>query len=71
MLAKDLKEVKDDAKRHFGGIRGVCGFGIGKDSVRVYVDSPEVKQKFPKQRFPDTFEGVRLDFIVTGNIGPA
>lgn len=66
--SKDLEAVKIDAKRLWGRIPGVIGFGIGQDCLRVYVHNSKVQKKFPEKKFPETFEGVKLDIIITGDI---
>lgn len=63
---KDIRVLKADAKRCFGWMPGVLGIGIGQNSLRVYIHEPSVQNQLPK-----SFEGVKLDFIVTGDITPA
>lgn len=59
----DMRAIKAAAKSQFGNIRGVEGIGIGDRALRVYVRTEEVTKDIPKE-----FQGVRVDFIVTGEI---
>lgn len=61
--ASDLRKVKDDARREFGGVGGVEGFGIGDGRLRIYVRHADVRQQLP-----DVFEGVAVDCEVVGEI---
>lgn len=63
---RDIRAIKADAKRDFGWIPGVLGIGIGRNSLRIYIHDSNVQNKLPKN-----FEGVQLDFVVTGDISPA
>lgn len=67
-LDKDLQVVKNKAKKCFGRIPGVLGFGIGDNSIRLYVDDADVNVKFPGKEFPENFEGVKMEVIITGEI---
>lgn len=59
----DMRAIKAAAKSQFGGMRGVEGIGIGDRALRVYVRSQDVADNLPRE-----FQGVRVDFIVTGPI---
>jgi hypothetical protein len=59
----DMRAIKAAAKSQFGGMRGVEGIGIGDRALRVYVRSQDVADDLPKE-----FQGVRVDFVVTGPI---
>lgn len=59
----DMRAIKAAAKVQFGGMRGVEGIGIGDRVLRVYVLTPDVAENLPKE-----FQGVRVDFVVTGPI---
>jgi hypothetical protein len=59
----DLSSLKAAAKHQFGHIQGVTGFGVGEQSLRIYVRNSEVKKRLPEQ-----FQGVPVDYIVTGDI---
>lgn len=67
-LDKDLRAVKNKAKKRFGQIPGVLGFGIGENSIRLYVHDADVHVKFPGEEFPKDFEGVKMDVVITGEI---
>lgn len=59
----DMWAIKAAAKAQFGGMRGVEGIGIGDRALRVYVTSQDVVENLPTE-----FQGVRVDFVVTGPI---
>ncbi|MBV8361397.1 MAG: hypothetical protein JO189_26185 [Deltaproteobacteria bacterium] len=59
----DLDKVKAAAIHIYGDMPGVEGIGIGDQSLRIYVRNPEVRQHLPQQ-----FQGVPIDFVVTGDI---
>jgi hypothetical protein len=59
----DMRAVKAAAKSKFGNVKGVEGIGIGDRVLRVYVRTEEVAKDLPKE-----FQGVRVDYIVTGEI---
>jgi len=63
METTELKAKKRDAQRKLGAVPGVEGFGIGDGTIRVYLRSPEVERLLPRD-----FEGVRLEFVVVGDI---
>jgi hypothetical protein len=65
MDASELVSTKAAAKRELGHIAGVEGFGIGADTLRVYVKNPDVRE-----RLPDEFRGVRVECVVVGDITP-
>jgi hypothetical protein len=58
-----LKAKKRAAQERLAEVEGVEGFGVGDGTIRVYLRSPEVRS-----RLPDDFEGVPLEFVVTGDI---
>ncbi len=60
MSIEILKQAKVAAMNAFGDVKGVCGFGIGKDQVNVYVSTLETANKLPA-----TIKGVRLNAVVT------
>jgi hypothetical protein len=59
----DMHAIKAAAKSQFGNVAGVEGFGIGDRALRIYVRTEEVTKDLPKE-----FQGVRIDYIVTGEI---
>lgn len=61
----ELKALKAEAKREFGSLPGVEGFGIGNGGLRIYVHDEQAKA-----RIPGSFRGVRIFVQVTGGITP-
>jgi hypothetical protein len=61
--APELAAVKARAKRAWGDLDGVEGFGIGDGVLRVYVRDAGVAR-----RLDDTFDGVAVDFVPVGDI---
>jgi hypothetical protein len=59
----DMRAVKAAAKIQFANVDGVEGIGIGDRALRVYVRSEDVAKDLPKE-----FQGVRVDYVVTGKI---
>ncbi|MDQ5827083.1 MAG: hypothetical protein M3441_23200 [Chloroflexota bacterium] len=59
----DMRAVKAAAKSRFGNVGGVEGIGIGDRVLRVYVRTEEVAKNLPTE-----FQGVKIDYIVTGEI---
>lgn len=59
----DMRAIKAAAKIRFANVDGVEGVGIGDRALRVYVRSEEVAEDMPKE-----FQGVRIDYVVTGKI---
>lgn len=59
----DMSAIKAAAKRRFSHIDGVEGIGIGDRALRIYVRTEAVAKNLPEE-----FEGVRIDYIVTGEI---
>jgi hypothetical protein len=59
----DMRAIKAAAKSLFGNMRGVEGIGIGDRVLRIYVRTEDVAKDLPK-----VFQGVRVDYIVTGEI---
>lgn len=59
----DMRAVKAAAKIRFRDVDGVEGVGIGDRALRVYVRTDEVSKDLPRE-----FQGVRVDYIVTGEI---
>jgi hypothetical protein len=59
----DMRAVKAAAKSLFANVRGVEGVGIGDRVLRVYVRNEEVAKDLPKE-----FQGVKIDYVVTGEI---
>jgi len=71
-MAEDEREENDlptlliakrAAKRKFGHIAGVEGFGVGHHTLRIYLSNAALCEKLPK-----TFHGVPVDFIVVEEI---
>jgi hypothetical protein len=60
---QELEAAKAVASSQFGNVQGVEGFGIGDDTIRIYVRNPEVRKQLPEQ-----VRGVPVDCVVTGNI---
>jgi hypothetical protein len=65
MTEHDLKAIKADAKRDFGKVPGVEGFGIGAGTLRIYILNNEVASKLPADR---RYKGVPIELVVTGPI---
>lgn len=59
----DMRAVKSAAKAQFGATPGVQGFGIGHGTLRIYVQSDEIRNQLPS-----TFQGVPVDFVIGGDI---
>ena len=59
----DLRAIKAAARTELGQTPGVQGFGIGDRTLRVYIHNQEVEQ-----RLPASFQGVPIDFVVTGDV---
>lgn len=59
----DLRQIKSEAKRAFGALAGVTGFGVGDRSIRIYVLDHDVRKRLPAK-----FKGVRIECVVTGEI---
>lgn len=59
----DLRAVKTAAKAQFGQTPGVEGFGIGDGTLRIYVRNADVRKQLPSE-----FQGVPVDFVVSGDI---
>jgi hypothetical protein len=59
----DLKAIKASARREFGGVDGVNGFGLGERSVRVYVRDASVGDHLPHE-----YQGVPVEVVVTGDL---
>jgi len=59
----DMRAVKCAAKAQFGATPGVQGFGIGHGTLRIYVQNAEIRSQLPA-----TFQGVPVDFIISGDI---
>jgi len=62
----DMTAIKAAAKRQFGHIEGIEGFGIGDNTLRIYVTDASVRGRLPIE-----FQGVPVDLVVTGEITPA
>ena len=59
----DMDAFKSAAIQRYGDLPGVEGVGIGDQSLRIYVRNSEVQKQLPRQ-----FQGVSIDFVVTGDI---
>jgi len=59
----NMQAVKSAAKKELGNISGIEGFGIGGQSLNIYVNNEEVKEQLP-----DNFQGVPINCVVTGEI---
>ena len=59
----DLRAIKSAARTEFGQTPGVQGFGIGDQTIRIYIHDPEVQSQLPA-----SYQGVPVDFVVTGDI---
>ena len=62
----DFKAIKTDAKLQFKGVPGITGFGLGDKTLRIYVTNQKVREALP-----DVYQGVPVEFVVTGNITAA
>lgn len=58
-LAKLKKELRTELK----DVPGVKGFGIGDNVLRVYIQNEAVKELLPKE-----FHGVRIEFVLSGEV---
>lgn len=61
LVSAEIQEAKQAAKREFGELDGVQGFGIGDAELIVYVRDIRVKNKIPAK-----FHGFPVQTIVTG-----
>lgn len=61
----DLKEAKAEAKRRFGHIRNVVGFGIGENCILIYIRDNNVKNEIPSD-----LNKVPIEFVITDDIKP-
>jgi hypothetical protein len=61
----DLRAIKAAAKSQFGHLPGVEGFGIGDNMLRIYVADGTVRAQLPAE-----FQGVPIEYVVTGPITP-
>ena len=59
----DMLAIKAAAKHYFGPLDGVEGIGIGDRRLRVYILTEHVAKDLPRE-----FQGVPVDYIVTGEI---
>lgn len=59
----DIRSVKAAAKEELGQVQGVQGVGLGEGTLRVYVQNPDVREQLPAE-----FQGVPIDFVVTGDV---
>ena len=59
----DMQAIKAAAKKEFGNIPGIEGFGISDRSLNIYINNEEVKKQLPTN-----FHGVPVNCIVTGTI---
>jgi hypothetical protein len=60
-----LQAAKKAAKEQFKKIEGVQGFGLGENTLNIYIRNPEVKKALPSE-----YKGVPVTFITTGEILP-
>jgi hypothetical protein len=60
-----LLRLKKEAKKRFGRIKGVEGFGLGDNCLRIYITNASVKEHMPTH-----LEGVPIEFVITGEIKP-
>ena len=60
---QDLITVKKAVKEEFQNLAGIEGFGIGDGVIKIYVSNSEVAKQLPP-----TFQGVPLNFVITGII---
>lgn len=63
MSRESMQSIKAEAKRHYSHISGVKGFGVGQNSLRVYVVSRDAASQIPQ-----IFRGVRVDVVEVGDI---
>jgi len=62
-MEPDMRAIKAAAKAAFSEVSGVEGFGIGDQSLRVYVSNSDVSRELPRE-----FQGVEVECVVTGDI---
>jgi hypothetical protein len=60
-----LQEAKKAAKEQFKRVDGVQGFGLGENTLNIYIRNPEVKRALPTE-----YHGVPITFVTTGDIQP-
>jgi hypothetical protein len=59
----DMVAIKEAAKLYFCSVKGVEGVGIGNRRLRVYVQTKESAVSLPRQ-----FQGIPVEYVVTGEI---
>lgn len=58
-----LIQAKKRAKTHFAQDPRVVGYGVGENTLRLYVRTPQ-----DAQDLPPTFEDIEIEYIITGDI---
>jgi len=59
----NLRAIKAAAKSLFRHIDGVEGFGLGENSLRIYIRNSKVRDQLPS-----IFQEVPVEFVITGEI---
>jgi hypothetical protein len=59
----DLKALKTKARKLFGHLPGVLGFGIGERTLRIYVRDAEAGKALPTE-----LDGVPIQIVITGDV---
>lgn len=59
----DMPKIQSEAIKQFKNIIGVEGIGARDNLLRIYIRNPKVKEQLPQ-----TFQGVDIEFIITGDI---
>jgi hypothetical protein len=65
-INQNLRAIKAAAKSLFSHIDGVEGFGLGENSLRIYIRNTKVRDALPS-----VFQGVPVEFVITGEITAA
>lgn len=60
---EQLRRLKKALSAELKDVQGVQGFGIGQNVLRVYIQNEAVKEHLPKE-----FHGVRIEFVLSGEI---
>lgn len=59
----DLKQAKAEAKKRFGHIQGIVGFGIGDGVVVIYVRNSAAKNELPV-----AIDHVPIECVISGDL---
>lgn len=65
LSAADLKKAKAEAKKRFGHLSNVVGFGIGEGTIIIYLQDASAKDDLPS-----AINDIPIECVVTGEIKP-